>query len=58
MRASCAPRCRKFSLQALRAGDRFPLTLRFGRGGEREVTVWVQQPRDRASSPTQSRPRG
>jgi copper(I)-binding protein len=27
-------------------GDRFKLTLRFERGGEREVSVWVQQPRD------------
>ena len=30
----------------LAVGDRFPLTLRFERGGEREVKVWVQQPRD------------
>lgn len=30
----------------LKVGDRFPLTLRFERGGEREVTVWVQQPRN------------
>jgi copper(I)-binding protein len=30
----------------LKVGDRFPLTLRFERSGEREVTVWVQQPRD------------
>lgn len=29
-------------------GDRFTLTLRFERGGEREVTVWVQQPREAA----------
>ncbi|NYG35389.1 copper chaperone PCu(A)C [Sphaerotilus montanus] len=29
-------------------GDRFQLTLRFERGGEREVTVWVQQPRQAA----------
>lgn len=29
-------------------GDRFKLTLRFERGGEREVTVWVQQPREAA----------
>jgi hypothetical protein len=28
-------------------GARFALTLRFERGGEKEVTVWVQQPRDR-----------
>jgi copper(I)-binding protein len=31
--------------QPLKVGDRFPLTLRFERAGEREVTVWVQQPR-------------
>jgi copper(I)-binding protein len=36
----------------LRDGDRFSLTLRFERGGEREVTVWVQQPRDRAAPTT------
>lgn len=29
-------------------GDRFTLTMRFERGGEREVTVWVQQPREAA----------
>lgn len=29
----------------LKEGDRFSLVLRFERGGEREVTVWVQQPR-------------
>lgn len=29
----------------LRVGDRFALTLRFERAGEREVEVWVQQPR-------------
>lgn len=29
----------------LKDGDRFPLTLRFEKAGEREVTVWVQQPR-------------
>lgn len=29
----------------LRNGDRFALVLRFERAGEREVTVWVQQPR-------------
>lgn len=34
--------------QPLRAGDRFALTLRFQRAGEREVTVWVQAPRDGA----------
>ena len=31
--------------QPLLVGDRFPLTLRFERAGEREVMVWVQQPR-------------
>jgi copper(I)-binding protein len=31
--------------QPLKVGDRFPMTLRFERAGEREVTVWVQQPR-------------
>ncbi len=30
----------------LKNGDRFPMTLRFERAGEREVMVWVQQPRD------------
>ncbi len=29
-------------------GDRFPITLRFERGGEKEVMVWVQQPREGA----------
>jgi len=29
----------------LKDGDRFALTLRFERAGEREVTVWVQTPR-------------
>jgi copper(I)-binding protein len=33
----------------LKEGDRFALRLRFERAGEREVTVWVQQPRDGAS---------
>ncbi|MBN8488714.1 MAG: copper chaperone PCu(A)C [Burkholderiales bacterium] len=33
----------------LRVGDRFPLKLRFERAGEHEVSVWVQQPRDRAA---------
>jgi len=32
----------------LKAGDRFPLTLRFEKAGAREVTVWVQQLRDAA----------
>lgn len=31
--------------QALVAGDRFDLTLRFEKAGERVVKVWVQQPR-------------
>ncbi|MBL8347399.1 MAG: copper chaperone PCu(A)C [Rubrivivax sp.] len=35
----------------LKNGDRFPLTLRFEKAGEREVTVWVQQPRDAAGAP-------
>lgn len=35
----------------LKNGDRFPLTLRFEKAGEREVMVWVQQPRDAASAP-------
>ena len=30
---------------ALQEGDRFALRLRFDKAGEREVTVWVQQPR-------------
>jgi copper(I)-binding protein len=34
----------------LKDGDRFPLTLRFRRAGEREVIVWVQTPRERAAS--------
>lgn len=32
----------------LKLGDRFPVTLRFERGGETEVSVWVQAPRDLA----------
>jgi copper(I)-binding protein len=31
--------------QPLKDGDRFPMTLRFEKAGEREVTVWVQTPR-------------
>lgn len=48
----------------LQEGERFPLTLRFERAGEREVTVWVQQPRDAAATrehhhaPALSTPRG
>lgn len=35
-----------FELKApLQDGERFPLTLRFERAGEREVMVWVQTPR-------------
>lgn len=34
----------------LKDGDRFPMTLRFEKAGEREVMVWVQQPRDAAGS--------
>jgi len=35
-----------FDLKApLQDGDRFPITLRFERAGEREVMVWVQTPR-------------
>jgi copper(I)-binding protein len=34
----------------LKVGDRFPLTLRFEKAGEREAMVWVQQPRDAAAS--------
>lgn len=41
--------------QVLRDGDRFKLTLRFERAGEREVTVWVQQPRDTAGAPAHTR---
>lgn len=32
--------------QPLKDGDRFDLTLRFERAGERTVKVWVQTPRD------------
>lgn len=34
--------------QPLKDGDRFPITLRFQKAGEREVMVWVQTPRDGA----------
>lgn len=34
----------------LKDGDRFPMTLRFEKAGEREVMVWVQQPRDAAGA--------
>lgn len=33
----------------LKDGDRFPMTLRFEKAGEREVSVWVQQPLNRES---------
>lgn len=33
----------------LKEGDRFQVWLRFERAGEREVTVWVQRPRDAAA---------
>jgi copper(I)-binding protein len=33
----------------LKDGDRFPMTLRFEKAGEREVMVWVQTPRGAAS---------
>ncbi|MEX8497279.1 copper chaperone PCu(A)C [Leptothrix ochracea] len=33
--------------QPLKDGARFPLVLRFERGGEKEVMVWVQTPRRR-----------
>ncbi len=36
--------------QPLKEGDRFPMTLRFERAGEREVMVWVQQPRGGAAA--------
>lgn len=36
--------------QPLKPGDRFPMTLRFEKAGEREVTVWVQQPRTSAGA--------
>jgi len=31
--------------QSLKDGDRFPMTLRFERAGDRRVMVWVQTPR-------------
>jgi copper(I)-binding protein len=34
----------------LKYGERFPMTLRFEKAGEREVMVWVQQPRDAAGT--------
>lgn len=35
----------------LKEGDRFAIWLRFERAGEREVVVWVQQPRDGGAGP-------
>lgn len=35
----------------LKSGDRFPMTLKFEKAGEREVMVWVQRPRDGADGP-------
>ncbi|NUZ07392.1 copper chaperone PCu(A)C [Piscinibacter koreensis] len=32
--------------QPLKYGDRLPMTLHFQKAGEREVTVWVQVPRE------------
>jgi periplasmic copper chaperone A len=37
--------------QPLKDGDRFPITLRFEKAGEREVMAWVQQPRAAAGAP-------
>lgn len=34
----------------LKAGDRFPVTLRFARAGSQEVMVSVQQPRDKGGA--------
>ena len=36
--------------QPLKDGDRFALTLNFERAGSQTVTVWVQTPRDAATS--------
>lgn len=38
--------------QPLKDGDRFPMTLRFEKAGEREVMVWVQTPRGGGASDT------
>jgi hypothetical protein len=38
--------------QPLKQGERFPMRLRFQHAGEREVMVWVQQPREAASAQT------
>lgn len=38
--------------QPLKDGDRFAMTLRFEKAGEREVMVWVQTPRGGAASHT------
>jgi len=34
----------------LQEGERFEITLRFEKAGEREVKVWVQQPRDASAA--------
>lgn len=34
----------------LKEGERFPITLRFEHAGEREVMVWVQQPKTGAAA--------
>ena len=36
--------------QPLKDGERFPMTLRFEKAGEREVMVWVQTPRGAAGA--------
>lgn len=36
--------------EPLKDGDRFPMTFRFEKAGEREVMVWVQTPRGGASA--------
>jgi copper(I)-binding protein len=38
--------------RTLQVGERFPMTLRFERAGEREVTVWVQQPGGASGGPS------
>jgi copper(I)-binding protein len=41
-----------FGLKApLKDGDRFPLTLKFKRAGEKEVMVWVQTPKTMQADP-------
>ena len=41
--------------QALKDGERFPVTLTFERGGKKEVMVWVQKPREAAAPSTEHR---